>query len=36
MKKHISFPSIEQFRNVVGTVNRQYNFVGLDENGEAI
>jgi len=36
MKKHISFPSIEQFRNVVGTINRQYNFVGLDENGEAI
>jgi hypothetical protein len=34
--KHISFPSIEQFRNVVGSVNRQYNFVGLDENGEAI
>jgi hypothetical protein len=36
MKKHISFPSIEQFRTVVATVNRQFNFVGLDENGEAI
>jgi len=36
MKKHISFPSVEQFRNVVATVNRQFNFVGLDENGEAI
>lgn len=36
MKKHISFPSIEQFRNLVATINRQYNFVGLDENGEAI
>ena len=36
MKKHISFPSIEQFRNIVANVNRQYNFVGLDEKGEAI
>lgn len=36
MKKHISFPSIEQFRHTVATVNRQFNFVGLDENGEAI
>lgn len=36
MKKHISFPSIDQFRNVVSTINRQYNFVGMNENGEAI
>jgi len=36
MKKHISFPSIEQFRNIVATVNRQSTFVGLDENGDAI
>ena len=36
MKKHISFPSIEQFRHTNATVNRQFNFVGLDENGEAI
>ena len=36
MKKHISFPSIEQFRHINATVNRQFNFVGLDENGEAI
>lgn len=36
MKKHISFPSIEQFRNVVATINRRYDFVGLDENGDAI
>ena len=36
MKKHISFPSIEQFRNVIAGINRQFNFVGLDENGEAI
>jgi hypothetical protein len=36
MKKHISFPSIEQYRNIVANVNRQFNFVGLDENGNAI
>jgi hypothetical protein len=36
MKKMIKFPSIEQFRSVVANINRQYNFVGLDENGEAI
>jgi hypothetical protein len=36
MKKMIKFPSIEQFRTVVSNVNRQYNFVGLDENGDAI
>ena len=36
MKRHISYPSIEQFRNVIATINRQYNFVGLDENGEPI
>jgi hypothetical protein len=36
MKKMIKFPSIEQFRNVVSNINRQYNFIGLDQNGEAI
>ena len=36
MKKHISYPSIEQFRNVIAGINRQFNFVGLDENGEPI
>lgn len=36
MKKMIKFPSIEQFRSVVSTVNRNFNFVGMDENGEAI
>ena len=35
MKKHISFPSIEQFRTVVSNINRHYNFTGLDANGEA-
>ena len=32
----ISYPSTPQFRVVVSNVNRQYNFVGLDENGDAI
>jgi len=36
MKKMIKFPSIEQFRTVITNVNRRYNFLGLDENGEAI
>ena len=36
MKKMIKFPSIEQFRTVVSNVNRHFNFVGLDENGDAI
>jgi hypothetical protein len=36
MKKMIKFPSIEQFRTVVTNINRHYNFVGLDENGDAI
>lgn len=35
-KHHISFPSIEQFRNVIANINRQFNFVGLDVNGDAI
>lgn len=36
MKKMIKFPSIEQFRSVVTSINRQYNFTGLDNNGEAV
>ncbi len=32
----IKFPSIEQFRTVVANVNRRYNFVGLDDNGDAM
>lgn len=35
-KKVIKFPSIEQFSSVVANINRHYNFVGLDDNGEAI
>ena len=36
MKKMIKFPSIEQFRAIVSNVNRHFNFIGLDENGDAI
>jgi hypothetical protein len=36
MKKFISAASIGQFREVVANVNRSANFVGLDENGDAI
>jgi hypothetical protein len=36
MKKLYKFPSIEQFKNIILTVNRTYNFVGLDENGDDI
>lgn len=36
MKKHINFPSIEQFRNIVSSVSRHATFAGLDENGDAI
>lgn len=32
----IKFPSIEQFRTIVSTVLRQFNYVGQDENDEAI
>jgi hypothetical protein len=35
-KKHISFPDIGLFRHVVETINRRYNFLGLDELGDAI
>lgn len=36
MIKHISFPSIEQYRNIIATVNREYNFIGVDENGDGV
>lgn len=36
MKKHIKYPKIQQFRNVVSDINRMISFVGLDENGNAI
>lgn len=36
MKKHISYPSIEQFRNVISTINRNVSFAGMDDKGEPI
>ncbi|MCI5054571.1 MAG: RNA ligase family protein [Flavobacteriales bacterium] len=34
MKRHVSYPKIHQFRNVITDINHQVNFIGLDENGE--
>ena len=36
MKKHISYPKILQFRNIVANVNRAITFTGIDENGDGI
>jgi hypothetical protein len=36
MIKMIKFPSIDQFATVATNINRHFNFVGLDENGDAI
>jgi hypothetical protein len=36
MKKHISYPKIAQFRNIVSTINREIEFTGLDEEGNAM
>ncbi len=36
MKKHIKFPEIGQFREAVASINRSYQYVGQDENGEAM
>lgn len=36
MKKHISYPKIGQFRNVVQAISREITFVGLDENDDPI
>lgn len=36
MKKHISYPKIQQFRNVVSSINREITFVGLNDDGDAI
>ena len=35
MKKHISFPSIEQFRNICSYINKNYAFIGI-QNGEPV
>lgn len=36
MEKLIKMPSIGQFREVVSNISKHYNFVGMDENGNAI
>ena len=36
MKKHISYPKIQQFRNIVADINREVNFIGLDEDKNPI
>jgi len=36
MKRHIKFPSIEQYRTAVQNVQRQASFMGLDADGNAI
>lgn len=36
MKKHIKYPKIEQFRNVISNLNRSVDFSGLDNDGNAI
>jgi len=36
MKKFISFASIEAFRHVIYSVNRQAEFMGMDENFETV
>lgn len=36
MQKMIKYPSTDQFKAVVGNILRQYNFVGIGEDGEAI
>lgn len=36
MKKHISYPKIQQFRNIVANINREISFTGLDEEGNAV
>lgn len=36
MQKMIKYPSTEQFKAIVGTILRQYNYVGQDENDQAV
>lgn len=35
-KKHYIYPSIEQFRNIIHNVKHQTDYIGKDENGDAI
>ena len=34
--KHVAFPSIDQFRNVVHNLNQHVTYVGKDANGESV
>jgi len=34
--KHISYPKIQQFRNIVQAINREASYVGADDNGEPV
>ena len=36
MKKHVSYPKIGQFRNVITDINRMISFIGFDEDREPI
>jgi hypothetical protein len=36
MKKHIKYPKIEQFRNVVSAISRKVTYTGDDENGDPV
>ena len=36
MRKHISYPKIPQFRNVVSNVNHAASYRGQDEDGNPI
>ena len=36
MKKHINYPKIQQFRNIVSNISREITFAGLDSEGNAI
>lgn len=36
VKKIVKYPSTEQFRNIVKTINERSAFVGLDESGKAM
>lgn len=36
MKKHISYPKIQQFRNIVSDINRSVTYTGLDDDGNAM
>ena len=36
MKKHISYPKIGQFRDVVTSIRRQSSFVEIDNEGDPV